>query len=33
MALVDESEFSSRWATEATAKVEVGAESWCSWVA
>ena len=32
MALGEESEFSSRWATEATVKVEAEAEIWRSWV-
>jgi len=32
MALAEESVFSSGWATEATAKVETKAETWCSCV-
>ena len=31
MALGEESRFSSGWATEATAKVETEAATWCSW--
>ena len=30
MTLGEESEFSSGWATEATARVEAEAETWCS---
>ena len=32
MVLGEESEIPSRWATEATAKVEAEAETWRSWV-
>ena len=32
MTFEEEGEFSSGWATEATAKVEAEAEAWCSWV-